>query len=69
MASHLKHERDRPFRVSMDDDAEIITIQGINYCYSLFDALAFGAKGSRFEIGERGDGVVALLTLPLAGQR
>lgn len=62
MPSSLKHTEPspRPFNVSVDHQREIITIQGINYTFGLFDQLGFGAKGARFEIGERGDGAVTL---------
>lgn len=54
----------RPFVVKIDHEREIITIQGVNYAFGLFDQIGFAAKGSRFEIGERSDGVVTLHALP-----
>lgn len=53
----------RPFAVEIDRVNEIVTIQGIRYTFGLFDVLGFGATGARFEIGERHDGVVTLLSL------
>ena len=50
----------QPFDVEIDRNAEVITIQGIRYSFSLFTCIGFCPKGTRFEVGERLDGVVTL---------
>ncbi len=54
------------FDVVVDHINKIITIQGIRYSFDVFNLMAFGVKGSRYEIGERQDGVVVLQALPSA---
>lgn len=46
--------------IRVDDLGDTIEIYGIRYSGELFRNLGFAEKGTRFEIGERGAGVVTL---------
>jgi hypothetical protein len=54
----------KAFKIEVDRDRRIATIQGVRYAFDLFDQLGFGLIGARFEIVGRRDGVVELRTLP-----
>lgn len=51
---------EKPFDVTIDREKRVITIQGIRYCFDLFDAIGFMPIGRQLKIIERGDGVVTL---------
>lgn len=47
-------------KVEIDTAREVITINGINFAFSLFDALAFAEIGSELRIVGREHGVVTM---------
>jgi len=47
--------------IEVDNSRGIVKIEGINYAFDFFKALAYGVmKGEIFEMGERKDGVVEI---------
>lgn len=48
------------FRIQVDDDAKVVTIQGIKYRFELFNNLGFAPVGTVLRIENRSDGVVTL---------
>jgi hypothetical protein len=54
---------DKPFKVAIDQNNEVITIEGVKYAFSLFRVMATAPLGAQFEIVERSDGVVSLKTI------
>lgn len=50
--------------IQIDDMSNIVTIYGIRYSGSLFEAMAHGPLGQAFVIVSRSDGVVVLREIP-----
>lgn len=48
------------FRLSVDDAAKVVTIQGVRYAFELFNHLGFSSVGTVLRIDGRADGVVTL---------
>lgn len=48
-------------QIEVDNSRGIVRIEGVNYAFDFFKALAYGVmKGEIFEMGERKDGVVEI---------